>query len=471
MERVSTPSAHRLRPGRVVGYRGSAIDIVFDGGALPDLQSGLRLRTASDEILAEVHAHLDARTVRAVALTPVWSLVAGTSAVPLGGPILVPVGPATLGRVFDAIGHPLDGKPIDAPAWPMHRLPPPLSAQQAHQTPFVTGIKCIDLLAPLARGGKSAMFGGAGVGKTVLVMELMRAVVREHSGVAIFAGVGERSREGHELLAEATAAGILARAAFVFGQMGEPPGARWRAGMTALTMAEYFRDALGEDVLLLVDNFFRFVQAGSEVSSQLGRLPARVGYQPTLASEIAAFQDRIASVRAAAITAILAMYVPADDFADPAVAETFGHLDSTIVLSRAMAADGLYPAIDPLRSTSSLLAPETVGVRHCAVANGVRGVLARYADLQEIIALLGIDELSQSDRQLVARARRLQRYLTQPFGATANFTGLAGASVAQADTLDDCEKILSGACDDWPEAALYMTGTLAQAAARRAATA
>lgn len=459
------------RTGHVVACRGSTVDVVFPAGVLPSLLAGLMLGTGDDAIAAEVQAHLDAHTVRAVALGPAWTLVEGAPARALSGPLRVPVGTGVLGRVFDAVGKPMDGAAVDGPEWPIHRTPPDFLRRDARQSPFVTGIKVVDLLAPLVRGGKTAMFGGAGVGKTVLVMELMRAVVRHHSGVAVFAGVGERSREGQELLVEARTAGIMDRAAFVFGQMGEPPGARWRAGFTALTMAEYFRDALGEDVLLLVDNFFRFVQAGSEISSQLGRLPTRVGYQPTLASEIAAFQDRVASVHGAAVTAILAMYVPADDFTDPAVAETFAHLDSTLVLSRAMAAEGLYPAVDPLASSSSLLVAESVGRRHAETAAAVRGALARYADLQEIIALLGVEELSQDDRRTVARARRLQRFLTQPFGVTTAFTGLAGASIPLEATLAGCEAILDGATDSWPETALYMTGTLDDAARKAKADA
>ena len=454
--------------GRVVGFRGSTVDIAFQAGSLPPILGGLRLRIGAKTLLAEVQAHLDACTVRAVALEHAEALVAGAEATSLGGAIRVPVGASVLGRVFDAVGQPLDGGQAGDLRWPIHRAPPPLEKQDARQSAFATGIKVVDLLAPLVRGGKTAMFGGAGVGKTVLVMELMRAAIGRHAGAAVFAGVGERSREGHELLVEAKAAGIDARAAFVFGQMGEPPGARWRAGFTALTMAEYFRDALGEDVLLLVDNFFRFIQAGSEISSQLGRLPTRGGYQPTLSSEIAAFQDRIASVRGAAVTAILAMYVPADDFTDPAVAETFAHLDSTLVLSRAMAAEGLYPAIDPLASTSSLLVPAALGERHCRIADAVRGALARYADLQEIIALLGIDELSKEDRTTVARARRLQRFLTQPFGATSVFTGIAGASIPLEATLAGCSAILDGGADALAEGALYMVGTLDDARAKAA---
>jgi len=333
---------------------------------------------------------------------------------------------------------------------------------------FQTGIKVIDLLAPLAKGGKAGMFGGAGVGKTVLITELIRTTVEQYSGISVFAGIGERSREGHELLGELRASGVLPRTALIFGQMNEPPGARWRVAMTALTVAEYFRDAMGRNVLLLMDNVFRFVQAGSEVSGMLGRLPSRVGYQPTLTTEIAELQERITSIAGAAITAIQAVYVPADDFTDPAVVETFRHLDSSIVLSRDMAAEGLYPAIDPLNSSSILLDPHVVGAEHYAVAEEVRKTIARYRELQEIISLLGVDELSAEDRLVVGRARRLQRFLTQPFLVTEQFTGLAGKSVPIDETLKGCRAILSGDGDKWAENVFYMIGTLDDARAKEA---
>lgn len=456
------------RDGRVEAVRGSTLDIRFPANALPALNSGLILRTPSTTLLAEVSAHIDATTVRAVSLDPSNTIVHGTRVRAMEGPIRVPVGAGILGRVFDAAGRPIDGRRIDEPTWPIHRAPPALVSQKVAPEPFATGIKVVDLMAPLVRGGKTAMFGGAGVGKTVLVMELMRSVVRHRAGVSVFAGVGERSREGQELVVEARSTGIVDRTAFVFGQMGEAPGARWRAAFTALTMAEYFRDSLGEDVLLLVDNFFRYIQAGSEISSQLGRLPMRSGYQPTLASEIAAFMDRVASAGSACVTAILAMYVPADDFTDPAVAATFSHLDSTLVLSRDMAAEGLYPAVDPSRSSSSILTPKNVGERHFTVAGAVRTALARYSDLREIIALLGIEELSKDDRTTVVRARRLHRFLTQPFGSTASFTGLAGASIPVEATIEGCARILEGETDDWPESALYMVGDFADALQKKA---
>jgi F-type H+/Na+-transporting ATPase subunit beta len=346
------------------------------------------------------------------------------------------------------------------PRRPILRKPPRISEQQGSREIFLTGIKTIDLLAPLVRGGKAAMFGGAGVGKTVLIMELIRTTVERHSGISVFAGIGERSREGHELWLELKRSGVLERTALVFGQMNEPPGARWRVGMSALTIAEYFRDEMHRNVLLLIDNVFRFVQAGSEVSGLLGRLPSRVGYQPTLSTEIAELEERIASVKDASVTSIQAVYVPADDFTDPAVAETFTHLDSSIVLSREMAAQGLYPAIDPLASTSAMLDPSVVGNEHYETAEEVRQLIEHYRELQEIISLLGMEELASADRTAVGRARRLIRFLTQPFAVTAQFTGLEGVSVSLEDTLAGCRAILKGDADDRAEGDLYMIGTL-----------
>jgi F-type H+-transporting ATPase subunit beta len=352
---------------------------------------------------------------------------------------------------------------------PIHRIAPPFQEQAATREPFRTGIKVIDLLAPLVRGGKAGMFGGAGVGKTVLIMELIRTTVTHYAGVSVFAGVGERSREGHELLLELTQSNVLDRTALVFGQMNEPPGARWRVALAALTVAEHFRDESKQDVLLLMDNVFRFVQAGSEVSGLLGQLPSRVGYQPTLATEIAELQERIAFSGGASITAIEAVYVPADDYTDPAVAATFSHLDSSIVLSRDMASEGLYPAIDPLDSTSTLLDPAVVGDEHFEIAQRVREAIAHYRELQEVIALLGIEELSADDRAIVGRARRLMRFLTQPFMVTEAFTGQPGRSVPLPDTLAGCRAILDGHGDDWSESAFYMVGTIDEARAKHAA--
>jgi F-type H+-transporting ATPase subunit beta len=376
-----------------------------------------------------------------------------------------------LGRLLNAIGEPADRGPA-FPAGtdyrPIHSFAPTLDRLGAAQEIFQTGIKVIDLLAPLVKGGKAAMFGGAGVGKTVLIMELIRTTVEKHLGISVFAGIGERSREGHELLLELKESGVLARTALVFGQMNEPPGPRWRAGLTALAIAEHFRDEQHENVLLLIDNVYRLVQAGGEVSGLLGRLPSRVGYQPTLASEIAELEERIASVAGAAITSIQAVYVPADDFTDPAVAEIFSHLDSSIVLSREMASEAMYPAVDPLASTSTLLDPRLVGDEHYRIAQEVRKTIAHYRDLQEIIALLGIEELSAVDRQAVERARRLMRFLTQPFMVTVAFTGKEGRTVEIAETLAGCRAILDGEADDWAESSLYMIGGIEEARVRSA---
>ena len=453
--------------GRIVSVSGSVVDVHFPKGNLPAINNALEVTWDGPHALnLEVHQHLDARTVRAVAMQETAGLSCGVCARDTGAPILVPTGDAVLGRMINVTGEPIDqGEPFgpQTPCEPIHRKPPLLKKQRPGGELFLTGIKIIDLLAPLARGGKAATFGGAGVGKTVLIMELIHTTVERYSGISVFAGVGERSREGHELWLELQKSGILERTALVFGQMNEPPGARWRVGMTALTIAEHFRDQQHKDVLLLIDNVFRFVQAGGEVSGLLGRLPSRVGYQPTLATEIAELEERIASVEDAAVTSIQAVYVPADDFTDPAVAQTFTHLDAAIVLSREMASQGLYPAIDPLASTSVLLDPTVVGEAHYKTAEDVRHLIEHYRELQEIITLLGMEELSASDRQAVGRARRLIRFLTQPFAVTSQFTGLEGAAVSLEDTLAGCRAILEGKADDWAESSLYMVGTLEQA--------
>ncbi len=458
------------RAGELAAIHGSVVDVRFPAGALPAVDEAIEIEGDDGATLrAEVQQHLDPATVRAVALDNTAGLARGNKARATGSPILVPVGHAVLGRLLDAVGEPADrGPPLppDTPHRAIHRPAPAIDRLGAGLEVFQTGIKVIDLLAPLVKGGKAAMFGGAGVGKTVLIMELIRTTVERHSGISVFAGIGERSREGHELLVELRQSGVLARTALVFGQMNEPPGARWRAGLTALAIAEHFRDETHENVLLLVDNVYRMVQAGGEVSGLLGRLPSRVGYQPTLASEIAELEERIASVAGAAITSIQAVYVPADDFTDPAVAEIFSHLDSSIVLSRAMASEGMYPAVDPLASTSTLLDPRLVGEAHYRVAQDVRKTIAHYRDLQEIIALLGIEELSAADRQAVKRARRLMRFLTQPFMVTVAFTGKPGRSVELADTLAGCRAILDGEADNWAESSLYMVGGLEEARAR-----
>jgi F-type H+-transporting ATPase subunit beta len=456
--------------GVVIGVAGSVVDLAFPENDLPPLNSAIEAAPpGAPRLVLEVQQHLSPSSVRCVAMQSTSGLARGTTVWATRDPIMVPVGEAVLGRLIDVVGQPIDQQQpfaADVPRWPIHRAPPPMARQGRAGEVFWTGIKIIDLLAPLAKGGKAAMFGGAGVGKTVLIMELIRTTAEKYAGLSVFAGVGERSREGHELLLELRRSGVLPRTCLVFGQMNEPPGARWRIGMTALTVAEYVRDVQGENVLLLMDNVFRFVQAGGEVSGLLGRLPSRVGYQPTLASEIAELQERIASVGAAAVTSIQAVYVPADDFTDPAVAETFPHLDATIVLSREQAAAGLYPAIDPLVSGSMLLDPLVVGAEHYGLAQESRRVIARYRDLQEIIALLGIEELSRADRQVVARARRLVRFLSQPFQVAEAFTAQAGRTVDIADTLAGVKAILAGEGDDWDEASFYMIGDFEEARSR-----
>ncbi len=464
--------AARLDEGRVSAVHGSVVDVRFAEGRLPNVEDAIAIEAGPGrELFAEIQQHLGPQTVRAVALGNTAGLRRGDAARATGAPLRAPVGEAVLGRLLDATGETTDRgpplpdgierRPIHAPAPAMDRI---LAAVEV----FHTGIKVIDLLAPLVKGGKAAMFGGAGVGKTVLIMELIRTTVERHSGISVFAGIGERSREGHELLLELKQSGVLARTALVFGQMNDPPGARWRAGLTALTIAEHFRDAAHENVLFLIDNVYRLVQAGGEVSGLLGRLPSRVGYQPTLATEVAELEERIASVAGSAITSIQAVYVPADDFTDPAVAEIFSHLDSSIVLSRDMASEGMYPAVDPLASASSLLDPRLVGEAHYRIAQEVRRTIAHYRELQEIIALLGIEELSAADRVAVKRARRLLRFLTQPFMVTVAFTGKPGRSVELDATIAGCRAILDGETDDWGESSLYMVGDLEEARAREA---
>jgi F-type H+-transporting ATPase subunit beta len=434
--------------GRIVSVRGAVIDIAFAPGALPPIDTAVVVGdagAAAGTLVAEVQAHLDSGTARAIVLGATGGLARGVPVTVPGGPIRVPVGDAVLGRLLDVTGRPRAGSAL-----------------------FETGIKALDLLTPVAQGGKAAMFGGAGVGKTVLVMELIHAMIAGYDGISVFAGVGERSREGLELLQEMRRSGVLGRTVLVFGQMNEPPGARWRAPLTALTIAEYFRDARHQNVLFLMDNVFRFVQAGAEVSGLLGRLPSRVGYQPTLATEVAALQERIASVGPASVTAIEAVYVPADDFTDPAVTTIAAHVDSMVVLSRGMAAEGMYPAIDPIGSSSILLDPLLVGDEHARIGTEVRGVIEHYRELQDVIALLGVEELSAPDRRLVGRARRLQRFLTQPFMTTEAFTGVPGRSVPVAETVAGCKAILDGDCDDWHESSLYMIGTLDEAREKEA---
>jgi F-type H+/Na+-transporting ATPase subunit beta len=453
--------------GEVLAVRGAVVDIAFDAGHLPQIDEALVIEWDRPALLiVEVQAHVDDATIRAVALQATAGLQRGTAVRATGGPITVPVGDAVLGRLVDVTGNVRDnGPPLpeETPRSPIHRSAPALADRSPATAIFETGIKVIDLVAPLAQGGKAAMFGGAGVGKTVVVMELIHAMVQSYQGISVFAGVGERSREGHELLVEMRRSGVIDRSVLVYGQMNEPPGARWRVGLTALTIAEYFRDHKRQNVLLLMDNVFRFVQAGSEVSGLLGRLPSRVGYQPTLATEVAALHERITSVGGVSVTAIEAVYVPADDFTDPAVTTISSHLDSMIVLSRSMAAAGMYPAVDPLLSSSILLDPLVVGAEHYRLAEQVRETIAHYKELQDIIALLGIEELSARDRLIVGRARRLQRFLTQPFAVTEAFTGKPGRSVALSETLKGCRAILDGVGDNWAESSLYMVGSIDEA--------
>ncbi len=456
--------------GRVHAVRGAVVDVRYDDGALPALNDALLVDWDRPGTLTlEVQSHLDLNTLRAVALQATAGLSRGVAVRSTAAPIMVPVGKAVLGRLLNVTGDLRDlgeALPEDTPRRSIHAAPPPLAAQSSTTEVFETGIKVIDLLTPMAQGGKAAMFGGAGVGKTVLVMELIHAMVEKYEGISVFAGIGERSREGHELLTEMSESGVLPRTVLVYGQMNEPPGARWRAPLTALTISEYFRDTKHQNVLLLMDNVFRFVQAGAEVSSLLGRLPSRVGYQPTLATEVAGLQERIASVAGAAVTSIQAVYVPADDFTDPAVTTISGHMDCVIVLSRALAGQGFYPAIDPLASSSTLLDPAVVGDEHYQIAGEVREMLARFAELQDIISLLGIEELGSADKRIVTRARRLQRFLSQPFAVTEAFTGTPGQSVSRAETLVGCRAILDGDADGWNEASLYMVGTIADARAK-----
>jgi F-type H+/Na+-transporting ATPase subunit beta len=458
--------------GVVVSVRGAVVDVSFEDQALPHINSALIVEWDRPEpLVLEVHSHVDPVTVRGIALQATAGLARSTKVRATGAPISVPVGDAVLGRVLDVVGVVRDrgpSLPSDTPHRSIHYPPPALEDESSTSEVFETGIKVIDLLAPLARGGKAAMFGGAGVGKTVLVMELIHAMVEKYQGISVFAGVGERSREGHELLTDMQESGVLARTVLVYGQMNESPGARWRAPLTAMTIAEYFRDQKHQNVLLLMDNVFRFVQAGSELSSLLGRLPSRVGYQPTLATEVASLQERIASVAGAAVTAIQAVYVPADDFTDPAVTAISSHTDSIIMLSRALAAEGFYPAVDPLASSSALLDPLVVGEEHYRLAERVREALSRFRDLQDIIALLGVEELGAADRLIVKRARRLQRFLSQPFAVTEAFTGTPGRSVPRASTLAGCRAVLDGETDDWAENSLYMVGTLEDARQKEA---
>jgi F-type H+-transporting ATPase subunit beta len=448
--------------GTVIAVTGPVVDIEFPAGQLPAIFNAVRIERDGGPLTAEVQQHLGNDWVRTVAMTTTDGLARGTRAVDLGAPISVPVGESTLGRVFNVLGEPIDNKgPVDAKEHdPIHRAAPAFEDQATATEVFETGIKVIDLIAPFPKGGKVGIFGGAGVGKTVIIQELIRNVAAEHSGYSVFAGVGERSREGNDLLHEMTESGVIDKTVMVFGQMNEPPGARLRVGLTGLTMAEYFRDREGRDVLLFIDNIFRFTQAGSEVSALLGRMPSAVGYQPNLATEMAGLQERITSTRKGSITSLQAVYVPADDYTDPAPATAFGHLDSTIRLERYLTELGIYPAVDPLSSTSRILDPMVVGQEHYDAAREVQRVLQKYRDLQDIIAILGMDELSEEDKATVARARRLQRFMSQPMFVAEVFTGRSGRYVPIKDTVASFREILDGKADDLPEQAFFLAGTI-----------
>ncbi len=449
--------------GTITSIRGGVVDVRFSG-RLPNIPNLLRTGN-NEEIALEVVMHIDPRTVRCVSLTPTWGLVRGAEARDTGEPLRAPVGKRLLGRMLDVFGETIDRKgPLEpGESRTIYRRPVPLIRRSIKTDVFQTGMKIIDVLSPLERGGKAGLFGGAGVGKTVLIMEMIHNMAGAYEGISIFCGIGERNREGEEMYREISEVGVLDKAVLIFGQMNEPPGTRFRVGHAALTMAEYFRDDLRMDVLLLIDNIFRFIQAGAEMSGLLGQLPSRVGYQPTLATELAELEERISSTDSGAITSIQAVYVPADDFTDPAAVHTFGHLSSSIVLSRKRASQGLYPAVDPLQSQSNLLTPLTVGDRHYGIAQEIRRTFAQYEELKDIISMLGLEELSREDQQTVNRARRLERFLTQPFVTTEQFTGQEGKRVGLEDALEGCERILNDEFADYPESALYMIGTIDEA--------
>ena len=459
-----------MNTGKVVQVIGPVVDIEFSPDQLPSIYNAVKIQEKDGEhefnLTVEVMQHIGDNTVRTVAMSSTDGLVRGMEAIDTGAPIKIPVGKGTLGRVFNVLGETVDhdDTPVVADEmWPIHR-PAPAFDQQATTTQILeTGIKVVDLIAPYSLGGKIGLFGGAGVGKTVLIMELIHNIATEHGGVSVFAGVGERTREGNDLWSEMKESGVIGKTALVYGQMNEPPGARMRVGLTGLTMAEYFRDKQGQDVLLFVDNIFRFIQAGSEVSALLGRMPSAVGYQPTLGTDVGALQERIASTKNGSITSVQAVYVPADDLTDPAPAATFAHLDATTVLSRQIAELGIYPAVDPLDSTSRIMDPLVLGKDHYEIARGVQEILQRYKELQDIIAILGMEELSDDDKLLVSRARKIQRFLSQPFFVAEVFTGSPGKYVPLKETLRGFKEILSGKYDELPEGAFYMVGTIDEA--------
>ena len=451
--------------GKVVQIIGPVLDVKFENGHLPDLLNAIEIMHEGKKVVIEVASQLGDDTVRCIAMSSTDGMSRGMEAVDTGAPIKVPVGRETLGRIFNLLGEPIDNgeEPKDADKWAIHRDPPSYSEQEGTTEILETGIKVVDLIAPYAKGGKIGLFGGAGVGKTVLIMELINNVAKQHGGISVFAGVGERTREGNDLYNEMKESGVLSKTALVYGQMNEPPGARMRVALSGLTMAEYFRDKEGQDVLLFIDNIYRFTQAGSEVSALLGRMPSAVGYQPTLATEMGALQERITSTKQGSITSVQAVYVPADDLTDPAPATTFAHLDATTVLSRGIASLGIFPAVDPLDSTSRILSPDVVGIEHYEVARDVQRILQRYKELQDIIAIMGMDELSEEDKLVVNRARKIQRFLSQPFTVAEQFTGMEGRYVPIKETIRGFREILDGKHDNLPESAFLFVGTIDEA--------
>ena len=448
--------------GIVAQVMGPVVDVRFEDGVLPKMHSALKIPMNGRTLTVEVAQHIGDNTVRCIAMASTDGLQRETRAIDTGAPISVPVGRETLGRIFNVLGDPVDNAPAPegCERWNIHRPAPSFDQLSTSTEILETGIKVVDLICPYAKGGKIGLFGGAGVGKTVLIMELIHNIATQHGGISVFTGVGERTREGNDLYNEMKESGVLSNTALVYGQMNEPPGARMRVGLSGLTMAEYFRDEEGQDVLLFIDNIFRFTQAGSEVSALLGRMPSAVGYQPTLATEMGALQERITSTNRGSITSVQAVYVPADDLTDPAPATTFAHLDATTVLSRSIASLGIYPAVDPLESTSRILSPEIVGEEHYRVAREVQRVLQRYQELMDIIAIMGMDELSDEDKKLVSRARKIQRFLSQPFSVSEKFTGIPGTYVPISETIRGFAEILVGKCDDLPESAFLFAGTI-----------
>ena len=457
--------ANEKNIGKIIQVIGPVVDVRFDEGKLPKILNALDIQNGDKKVVVEVFQHIVNNDARCIAMSSTDGLVRGMDAVDTGRAINVPVGKETLGRIFNVLGEPIDELPApkDCEHWDIHRDPPSYEEQSSTTEILETGIKVVDLICPYAKGGKIGLFGGAGVGKTVLIMELINNIAKEHGGISVFTGVGERTREGNDLYNEMKESGVINKTALVYGQMNEPPGARMRVGLSGLTMAEYFRDKEGQDVLLFIDNIFRFTQAGSEVSALLGRMPSAVGYQPTLATEMGALQERITSTNHGSITSVQAVYVPADDLTDPAPATTFAHLDATTVLSRNIASQGIYPAVDPLESTSRILTPDVVGKEHYRVARAVQQILQRYNELQDIIAIMGIDELSEEDKLTVSRARKVQRFLSQSFSVAEQFTGLPGKYVPLKETIRGFAEIIDGKHDDLPESAFLFVGTIDEA--------